>query len=190
MKRLKRNAYAREWYLRTKVERVETLRAYARKSYAKHREKKRAAASISLKKKWATDPKFRAKCYARRRAAYAANPEKERARKAAYRLKAPDETKAKIKAYGERYRIENHDKLSEAARLFRATNEYRAYESARKKRGIASLSDRYIRAKLTQGTALKAADIPRELIEVKREQLLLTRALNETTKLNPNEEHP
>ncbi len=90
------------------------------------------------------------------------NPEKHKA----YRQKYSRKNKEKIVASYTRWRKENPDKLREYVR--------RSATVAREK-----LSSCYIRAFLAAGTTLKAKDIPQELVDAKRLQLMITRKVKE-----------
>lgn len=57
---------------------------------------------------------------------------------------------------------------------------YRAAQRKKMKRYSAALTDSYVRALLTQhGSPLSRADIPQSLVEAKRAQIMLERAINE-----------
>jgi len=80
------------------------------------------------------------------------------------------------------YRAKNHDRLLLVDRLRSAkyAKAHLASICARKKKYVAELKNFYIKNLLTRQPSLKHADIPPELVELKRAQLKLHRAMKGT----------
>jgi hypothetical protein len=112
------------------------------------------------------------KCY------YENNREKEMTRNALYR----DKNKEKIRLGYRVYRESNLEKCREIVRRWKANNLEKTREYAREygRRSREYMSDAYLIRKIMQNTTLKSADIPKELIELKRVQLQITRKLRES----------
>jgi hypothetical protein len=66
-------------------------------------------------------------------------------------------------------------------RVWATTNKekFSASKKRYKKRGLEQCSDVYLRERLSRGTALSAKQIPIELVEVKRMQVVIERTLKE-----------
>lgn len=122
------------------------------------RYKAKLYASLSTQEKEKLKEKLREAARVSRRE----NPEKHKVSRQKYRRK----NKEKIVASYTRWRKENPDKLREYVR--------RSATVSREK-----LNSCYIRAFLTAGTTLKAKDIPQELVDAKRLQLMITRKIKE-----------
>ncbi len=104
--------------------------------------------------------------------------------------------KDKCRERARQYRIRNGDKINEISRLYRSNhkNEIKKKNSLYRlthqeqlqllqqklhKKYIRELGDCYIKQILTQKSILSYADIPKELIELKRLQIKIKRLLNE-----------
>ena len=120
--------------------------------------KAKLCASLSTQEKEKLKEKLREVSRVRRRE----NPEKHKA----YRKKYYSKNKEKIKLKVAKWNKENPDTLREYVR--------RSATVSREK-----LNSCYIRAFLTAGTTLKAKDIPQELVDAKRLQLMITRKIKE-----------
>lgn len=118
--------------------------------------KARVYASLSTQEKEKLKEKLREKMRVHRRE----NPEKYKA----YRQKYCGKNKEKIKLKAAKWNKENPDRRREYVR--------RSATVSREK-----LNPCYIRSFLIMGTKLKAKDIPEELVEAKRLQLMLVREL-------------
>ena len=90
------------------------------------------------------------------------------------------ENKDKIKEINVKWRAENKDKLRKNAAKWKAENKTKYYEYHAKYRE--NLADGYVAGRIIQGTILKAKDIPIELIEAKRMQIMIHRKIKEMTK--------
>ena len=115
-------------------------------------------ASLSTQEKEKLKEKLREVSRVRRRE----NPEKHKA----YRQKYCGKNKEKIKLKVAKWNKENPDRRREYVR--------RSAAVSREK-----LNSCYIRSFLIMGTKLKAKDIPQELVDAKRLQLLITRKVKE-----------
>lgn len=75
------------------------------------------------------------------------------------------------------WRAANKDKVRAAAARYRAANKAKAAAFAAAYHAAArrDLLDRYVKATITRGTSIKSADVPQELVELKRVQLLIKR---------------
>ena len=101
-------------------------------------------------------------------------------RRREYRTK----NKKRLAEYMREYRAKNKKRLAEQRREYEAKNKERRREyGAKNKERIAEqrreykvkLSDGYVRSLITQASALTARDIPIELVELKRIQLIIER---------------
>jgi len=117
---------------------------------------------------------------ARSRAWAAANREANLARKRAYY----EENKAALLAQQRTYYEANKPRILEAQRRPPEVNRARVKawvaanpekRRAQLRRQVENLSDGYVRAKLKQKTTLRAADIPQQLVQMKRDELALRR---------------
>jgi len=82
------------------------------------------------------------------------------------------------------WRFTNKDKVNGKRKKRRAGNPKKTIEQRRiyKKRSADELTDGYIRGTLTNDNSLSFKDIPIGLVELKRQQLILTRTIKEIKK--------
>jgi len=82
------------------------------------------------------------------------------------------------------WRLLNKEKVNNRRKKQRAENPKKTIEQRRifKKRSADKLTDGYIRGTLTNDNSLSFEDIPIGLIELKRQQLILTRTIKEIRK--------
>lgn len=78
------------------------------------------------------------------------------------------------------FKKNNNEKYKKSYMKYNRKNAHRRkfYE----KEKVKNLTDRYVISKLTKGSSLKKSDIPKELIEIKRQLLLLKRLKKENKK--------
>lgn len=90
--------------------------------------------------------------------------------------------KCKVQAQGRRYAAKHAGVLKSKNKIYYIINRDRFQEYAfRKNRAdVNELVDTYIKALLTRGTELKRADIPPELVALKKMHLKIQRQLNQT----------
>lgn len=117
--------------------------------------------------------------YARKRAA-TLSPEKREMQNAKVRLDRA-ENPEKHKAYRQKYYRKNKESIRDKCAKWRKKNPDKLREYVRKSSAASreKLNSCYIRTYLTMGTTLKAKDIPQELVEAKRLQLLIARKIKE-----------
>lgn len=110
-----------------------------------------------------------------------ANPDKAKAQKKRYHAKYPEKQEEKKK----RWRANNPEKWKaqlkrrREARKARDPEKYEAERKAQKQRERERLTDGYVRTLLVNANSLSRKDIPKELIDAKRFQLLITRKVKE-----------
>jgi len=83
----------------------------------------------------------------------------------------------RLLAYGAQYREQNRDKLRAHQRAYASKEEIKIKDREHRTRYNEELRDAIVRRSLIKGTTLKPKDIPPELIEIKRTQLKIRRAL-------------
>jgi len=95
-----------------------------------------------------------------------------------------DKGKACRKAYNKsdkgkacRNAYRESDKYKAFRKAYRQTDKYKAYKKAYSKAGVDNLSDKYVKQLLCERTFLHFADIPPELVAVKRLEIQLKREL-------------
>ncbi len=110
-----------------------------------------------------------------------ANPEKILAYNKAYRKANPE----KILAYSKAYYKVNKEKLNDYSKEWAVNNPEKRKVSVNKNalKNKKELSDNYVKRLFIQRTSLTASDIPPELIEIKRQQLILKRLLKQQKEL-------
>ena len=85
----------------------------------------------------------------------------------------------------DRYRDnQGHDSMLAYSRKYQAENRIHlnALSLKRLLKNTADLADSYVKYTLTKNTPLRAKDIPQELVEFKRQQILLHRTIKEIQK--------
>jgi ElaB/YqjD/DUF883 family membrane-anchored ribosome-binding protein len=114
------------------------------------------------------------------RARYLEQREQVIERVANYARNNKEEIRARCKAYYQR----NKDRIKEKTKRWREANLNRAKKTRnlRVRHNAAELTDSYVRQIMIYQSPIKAKDIPDELVELKRAQLLLHRQLKETKK--------
>jgi len=93
----------------------------------------------------------------------------------------------KYKAWKRNWEDNNKQKRNEMNRNFRKTNKFKKwikpYVKIQWKNAIDNLSDYYVRGLLSKRTLLQNKDIPDEIVELKREQIKLVRAIKDEQKM-------
>lgn len=79
-----------------------------------------------------------------------------------------------------KFYIRHKARVSEDKKNYRASHLDRCHYLRKEIRD--KLGDSYIKDKLTRGSSLRSEDIPQELVELKRQQMILTRTIREIQK--------
>lgn len=127
-----------------------------------NREHVRAKGRETMRKLYAANP---AKFIERSRSVYAADPEKHQGISSRWK----DENRAHVNAYSRQYRVEHLLVVSARLAEWRAANPDASRRYARTGRN--RLSDSYV----AKALVARRADVPHELIDLKREQLTIYR---------------
>jgi len=117
-------------------------------------------------KAYNADPANRNRINEQRRTEYHRDHELTRQRENKKRLNCSSKSKQKTKAYADAYRVKNPDKLS-------------AYQREYHRKSKSDLADTFVKKALTHRSLLLSSQLPQALIELKRQQLLLLREINE-----------
>jgi len=110
-----------------------------------------------------------------------ANPDKAKAQKKRYHAKHPEKQEEKKK----RWRANNPEKWKaqlkrrREAKKARDPEKYEAERKAQKQRARERLTDGYIKSLMVNANSLRRKDIPQELVDAKRLQLMITRKIKE-----------
>lgn len=110
-----------------------------------------------------------------RRRHYLANREEKLALNRQWRIEHPE----RVRLLSKKWRKEHPEYRREVKRRYYGAHPEKKREAVKRshRRTRANLSDGYVRSVLTEGSALRAADIPNELVELKRCQLKIHRLL-------------
>ena len=136
--------------------------------------------------------KNKEKLKAKRKEYYEANKEKiiakgkvyveaNREKTLAYKKQWYQDNKEQFLIKVKEYKEKNKEHLEAARKVWLLANHehVKDVKKAYVKKQIDMVSDYYVRTKLRKGTALKSKDIPQELVEAKRLNILIKRKLNE-----------
>ena len=97
-------------------------------------------------------------------------------RNAKGRIRYPEIKDTRL-AYAAKYREQNRDKLRAHQRAYASKEEIKIKDKEHRTRYNEELRDAVVRRALVKGTTLKPKDIPAELIEIKRTQLKIRKAI-------------
>ena len=110
--------------------------------------------------------------------------EEKNAQQRAYSIANKDKIAARMRAYNaankdkkRAYDAANKDRIAACKRAYKAANKDRI--TAKRHERVASLSDGYVRELLAGRSNLKSADVPPELVELKRQHLKIHRMVME-----------
>lgn len=115
------------------------------------------------------------------------NPERVKAIKKTHRNKDPERTKQLDSSYKRTYYKKYTDKLKARVSKWQMANPERVKEIHKNslkrynRKHVDSLSEKYVKALLTNYTSLKPSDISQEIVELKRKSLKLQRQLKQKT---------
>tara|TARA_R110000822_G_scaffold11523_1_gene42066 strand:- start:273 stop:758 length:486 start_codon:yes stop_codon:yes gene_type:complete len=110
-----------------------------------------------------------------------ANPDKVKEQKKRYYAKYPDKIVERKKLWRKKHPEKWKAQLyrQRAARKVRDPELYAAKRNAEKQRGRERLTNDYIRTLMVNANSLSRKDIPQELVDAKRLQLMITRKIKE-----------
>ena len=105
-----------------------------------------------------------------------------RKKQQAYRIKYPDKIKSSNKISSIRIKNDSvrYQKRLEQTRHLKAKGLYKHLDKTYRDRIIKNLTDNYIKRLIIVESNLKYSDIPQDLIDLKRKQLLLTRKIKQS----------